>query len=273
MNQGHTGVYPGYIQRHARTVLGVSGKTVARATAVEPELWAVFVIWALCNFPFSIPALALLGIAVARLEGDGAIVAPATRRAARIMALVAVPVLLVAAWPGVVNQANVNFTPINIVPVIGVALMLAVTVLVWRATGAGPRSAWRPLDASRVAIIVALALIGLPWILADFGIRIATLPFFDRWFVPEGKRADHRPVGVHLGHHHGLDGICVATTALVLSRVLPTIGTTWQRRTLSVSLGLVFVYGAANVVQDFWTEAVVRPGWAHATMPTVLPPP
>ena len=310
MNRGHTGVYPGHLRRYDRTAPAASGTKLARAEAIAPDLWEAFGIWLLfgaltlailidyathpaadfyhvshsglaggvgralvyLNFPVLIPALTLLGIAVARLEGAGELVAPATRRAARIMAVVAVPLLVVAGWPGVVNQANFDFKPINIVPVIGVALALAVTVLVWRAAGAGRPTPWGRLDLARLAVIVGLVLIGLPWILADLGIRIANLPLFDQWFVAEGAKAVHRPVGVHIGHHHGLDGICFVTMALVLSRVLPTIGTTWARRTLSAWLGLIFVYGAANVLQDFWGEALVVSRWTRHQMPTVLNP-
>lgn len=224
------------------------------------------------NFPVGFVALALLGVAIARLEGLRETVPTARRRLTGLLAIVAVPLLLVGAYPGVVSQANLDVKPINAVPAFGVALALLVTLIAWWTTGAGQMFPWHWVDGVRLGVIVVLAILGLPWILAELGVRIANVPLLDRWFRPAGTVGGHRPVGVHLGDHHGLDGVLFVATALILSRMLSLIGTVWLRRTLAVYLGLMVVYGAANALNDFWGEQVNTPGWMKATMPDVLEP-
>lgn len=224
------------------------------------------------NFPFGFVALALLGIAMARFAAFRATVSPAVRRGVEAAAILAVPLLLTAIWPGVVSQASLAVKPINAVPAIGVALAIIVTLAVWPMTGLGEALPLRRADAVRLGIIVALVILGLPWILAELGVRIANVPLLDRWFRPEGTVGGHHPVGVHLGDHHGLDGVLFVATTLILSRGLTRIGVRWLRRTLSIYLGLMLVYGAANALQDFWGEQIVAPGWTRHEMPGVLQP-
>lgn len=224
------------------------------------------------NFPFGFVALALLGIAVARLEAFRATVTPAIRHGVEALAIIAVPLMLVAARPGVVTEANLDVKAINGVPAIGLVLAAIVTLIVWRLTGAGEAAPWHRLDGARLVVIVALAVLGLPWIMAELGIWIANVPLFDRWFQAAGAVGGHRPIGVHLGDHHGLDGVLFVTSALILSRVLTRIETGWLRRALAVFLGLMLVYGAANTLNDFWGEQIVAPGWTRHTMPGLLEP-
>lgn len=224
------------------------------------------------NFPFGFVALALLGIAIARLETFCAAVSPLARHVTEMVAIIAVPLLLAAAWPGVVSEAKLDVKPINAVPAIGVALAAIVTLIVWRATGAGEALPWHRVDGVRAGVMVVLAVLGLPWILAEFGVWIAHVPLLSRWIQPAGNMGGHRPIGVHLGDHHGLDGVLFVTSALVLSRILPSIGTVWLRRALTVWLGLMLVYGAGNVLNDFWGEQVFTPGWTRHQMPSVLQP-
>ena len=64
----------------------------------------------------------------------------------------------------------------------------------------------------------------------------------------------------------------LALAAIALSRVLPDLRPTFRRGALSVYLALLLVYGLANALQDFWTEQIVKRGWADAGLPTMLRP-
>jgi hypothetical protein len=61
-------------------------------------------------------------------------------------------------------------------------------------------------------------------------------------------------------------------TALLLSRVVPSV----RRRRLRVAIGaylsLMLAYGAANIANDFWMEQVVKRGWTRWLFPDVLRP-
>jgi hypothetical protein len=37
-------------------------------------------------------------------------------------------------------------------------------------------------------------------------------------------------------------------------------------------LAFVFAYGVANMLQDFWTEQIVKRGWTSAEIPSLLHP-
>jgi hypothetical protein len=76
---------------------------------------------------------------------------------------------------------------------------------------------------------------------------------------------------VHLGHHHGTDGVLLALAALLLSR---TLGSLERRRAALASayLALMLAYGVANSVQDFWLEQIVKRGWTDHSLPSFLRP-
>ena len=77
---------------------------------------------------------------------------------------------------------------------------------------------------------------------------------------------------VHLGHHHGLDGLLFAWAALALTRQLGRVASPRWRAPLAAFLGLLLAYGLANAAQDFSLEQVVRRGWAAHELPSVLRP-
>ena len=58
------------------------------------------------------------------------------------------------------------------------------------------------------------------------------------------------------GHHHGLDGVLLALSALLLSRMQVTR----LRAVVGAYLALMLAYGLANAVQDAWLEQVVKRG-------------
>jgi hypothetical protein len=216
----------------------------------------------LLDFPFALVAPPLAAIAFDRLGGRlaGAATALATALAA------------VVAWPGVVDQANLDARPVNAVPALGLGLALALVLLAAREAGVGPTRR-RPLDPARLGLGLCLALVSLPWLAAELGFSISGVPVAGRLFLGDQVRAGsvgETPVAVHLGHHHGADGLYLALAALLLTRA--PLRRRRLRRLLSGYLALLFAYGVANLVQDFWTEQVVKRGWTGRELPSMLNP-
>ena len=75
---------------------------------------------------------------------------------------------------------------------------------------------------------------------------------------------------VHLGHHHGLDGVLFAFVALTFGRVVRTFAGSALVNVVAAYLGLMLSYGIANVANDFWLEQVVKRGWTEWEIPSFL---
>jgi hypothetical protein len=214
------------------------------------------------DFPLALAAIALALVAYDRLAG----------RAAAVLALLSILLSALVAWPGVVDQADLDVKAVNVVPAFGVALALMLTA--W--------AAWRrrvtfaaklPLDPARVITAVVLVFGALPWLLAEAGFSVSDVPGLGRIFLGEqiGRAGGGETLQVvHLGHHHGADGLYLALAALLLSRTLPRLGR--LRGLASAYLALMLAYAAANYVQDFWTEQVVKRGWTTRAIPSLLHP-
>jgi len=69
-----------------------------------------------------------------------------------------------------------------------------------------------------------------------------------------------------------MDGLLLTLTALLLSRLLGSIRSLGLRRVLGGFLSLMLVYGPTNMVNDFWSEQVVKRGWTSWEVPSVLNP-
>ncbi|HET8894386.1 MAG TPA: hypothetical protein VFM96_09860 [Gaiellaceae bacterium] len=200
------------------------------------------------NFPDALIALAVLGV-----------LAPHLSRRQQIVAALAAAFCVVAVFPGVVKQSDLDARWINVVPALGVGLAFALTLLVRRL----PRARRDRGDILRVALAAVLMLIAAPWIAAALGFYLDGVPVLG-WMFQTGKLAHfHNPLhqAVHHGVHHGLQGLLVALTALLLSR-LPN--------RISLYLALLLAYGAANMLNDGWLEQVVERGWTSTTVPSVL---
>lgn len=179
----------------------------------------------------------------------------------------AIALCAVTAWPGVVDQDDLDARPINALPAIGVALALALTVAAAARSGSG-LSARRPLDPGRAITAAAVLVLSVPWLAADLG-----------FFVPEGVFIAERAVAdsdgvvspaVHLGHHHGLDGALLVVSALLLSR--PRLGGPVVGKVVLPYLSLMFAYGAVNCGQDFWNEQLQKRGLVDWSIPSALRP-
>lgn len=173
----------------------------------------------------------------------------------------------VTAWPGVVDDADLDARMVNAFPALGVGIAVALSCLAVREVGLRLAPGCR-LDRARVAISAIVLIVSLPWLAADLG-----------WFLPDLVFITERPitgsdgsvgVAVHLGHHHGLDGALLVVSALALSRVRLDTG-----RLIMITdayLSLMFAYGAVNFAQDLWHEQVQKRGWTDWLIPGALEP-
>jgi hypothetical protein len=214
------------------------------------------------NFPVALIAIAIALTLLERLEG---------RR--RRLDLLAIVLCAVVVWPGVVRQSNLDARWINAVPAAGVGLVLALTLL----AGPAPRRPFRLADWARIGIAAVLVAVSLPWIAAEGGFFLDGVPVLHRIFLTGAVRPEEPGLppflpAVHHGHHHGLDGLMLALTSLLLSRRLPLRGPRAARVAAPVWLGVMLAYGVANMANDAWLEQVVKRGWTTWLVPNMLEP-
>jgi hypothetical protein len=200
------------------------------------------------NYPVSLVAIPIAWLAAERIES----------RAAFWVAGVATVLCAVTAWPGVVDQEDLDAKAINAVPAIGAAIAFVLSLRApWERVGR------LRLDPLRVVIGVVVWVVASVWVAAVLGF------FFpgDILLGEEIRRHGDGTLGpaVHLGDHEGLDAALLITSALVLTRYRP-------RPAIGFLLGLMFVYGLALEWRDFWFEQVVKRDWTTWTPPQVLTP-
>jgi len=250
-------IFVTYSRLPARELYHVSGSGIAGGASRA----LVFL-----NFPTALVALAVLGVLYERL---------ATRTLAAVSAVAAV-LCAVVFWPGVVSQANLDAKPVNALAAIGVLLTLGLTVTVIREDGLRRRP-WGRADGGRVGLAVPLVLLSLPWFAADLGFFLNGVPVLGSIFQ---TGAYHQriaglppfPPAVHHGHHHGMDGLLLVLSAMLLSRTLVLVQSRVLSSVLAAYLALMFSYGAGNIANDFWLEQIVKRGWTSWQIPNVLEP-
>jgi hypothetical protein len=203
------------------------------------------------NFPAALAAIAVVALVFERLRS----------RALRALALAAVLVCTPVFWPGVVTPADLDARWVNAPAGVGVVLALALTF-----AAASPESRVS-LRRDRLCIgLAGLALLAAPpWLAAEAGFFLDGVPVLGRLYATG-------PSFVHHGHHHGMDGVLLVWSALLLSRALPSIRARALRLATGVYLALMLVYGIGNIVNDFWLEQVVKRGWTTVEIPSVLEP-
>jgi hypothetical protein len=215
----------------------------------------------LVNFPVAVATIGVLAVLAGRVPrlGVAAGIAPCA----------------VVAWPGVVEEADLDAKWINAVPALGVAVALAASVRLWRAGGI-ERAGRCDGDRARVAVVIVAALLSVPWLLAESGASLDGVPVLGSlWQTGELRTQPGDPVphpAVHHGHHHGMDGTLLLVTALLLSRVLPRLRGKRARAAAGGYLALMAAYGAGNLANDFWLEQVVKRGWTDRQIPDVTVP-
>jgi hypothetical protein len=228
-------------------------------TGIAGGLGRAFVFLA---FPTSLVAVPIAVLAAAELAA----------RRARIAAAVSIALSATVVLPGNLDQNDLDPKPLNAVTVAGVVLAVALTFAAWR-SGAALR--WGRLAGDRARAVIAVVLLAgsAPWLLAEVGIYTDDIPLLGLLFTSdEPGPAAGDPVAVHLGHHHGLDGTLLAIAALLLSRPAQRLGDSGLRRFLAAYVSLLFAYGVANAVQDFWLEQFVKRDWVDWEIPTLLRP-
>ena len=200
------------------------------------------------NYPVSLAAIPIAWLAAERLGSRRALWA----------AGVATVLCAVTAWPGVVDQDDLDAKVINAVPAIGTAIALLLSLRApWERVGR------LRLDPLRVAIGLIVWVVASVWIAAVLGFYFPG----DVFLGEEIRRGGDGSLGpaVHLGDHEGLDAALLITSALVLTRYRPRIA-------VGFVLGLMLVYGLAVEWRDFWFEQVVKRDWTSWTPPQVLTP-
>ena len=203
------------------------------------------------NWPGALIAIALLGIVVEREWRP-------------VLSVVATALCLVIAIPGVLDQANLDAKWINVVPAVGVAIVLALTALAVRHGGIGGWGSPRG-DGIRIAVVVVLALVPLPWFFAELGFYIPGDVFL-------AEEAFEGEAAVHYGEHHGFVGFQIVVACLLLSRALPQLRASRRRTVLTAWLAGLIAYGLGNIANDAWGEQVVKRGWTDWGLPSVVRP-
>ena len=224
------------------------------------------------NFPASLAALALIGLAVRRLRLTGMVPTTRARHTLSALAIVGAALCLVTAVPGVVDTKDLDAKPINIIPALGVLIAFGLTLASFRAPDRYRLLPWSHRDRFGLVLIAVLTVVSLPWILADLGVYIGDIPLLGRIAmskeIPEGETLR----AVHLGHHHGLDGWLFVVTSLTLGRLVRRDIASRMASVLRGYFGLMFSYGLLNLIEDGWLEQIVKRGWTDAQMPDVLVP-
>ena len=204
--------------------------------------------------PVTLAAPALGALALARLHHRQ--IMPALARATAVTATATgLGAVAVKRW-------NVDARPGDALAAAGTGLALALTAEAVRTCGVGEAATWGGDDRFRLGAAAVIVAVGLPWIFADAGVYVGDMPIIGGPYASRGY--------VHLGHHHGTDGLLLALTALALSRQIGRVRSGPQREALSGYLSLLLVYGIARAAQDAWHEQVWKRGWTTFVLPEVV---
>ena len=213
------------------------------------------------GFPVGLVAIAVAGLSVDRIPNRLAVLASAA-----VASLGAV-----AFFSNGGEEAEVDVRAVSMLALAGVAIALALGLTAAGHAGITRRRGAMPGDRTRLAVAVFVGLLGIPWLLADLGISTDQIPLLNHVFISEAVRPDPgRPKAfsaVHDGHHHGMDGVLLVWSALLLTRTLPTISGRRLRAAVGPYIALIMVFGLANALQDFWTEQLVKRGVVSWELP------
>jgi hypothetical protein len=212
------------------------------------------------GYPTSLAVIAFLPILVARLAHP----------LATLAALASFGLCLTIGIPGVLEESDLDAKPANALAAIGVGIALLLTFVALARGGLGSSAPFGGWDWARVGLALVLLLASFPWLAAELGFHAGDPVFLSEELRPEPGHPELR--AVHLGHHHGMDGVLLAWTALLLSRVATRMHRTGLRRALTAYLSLMLVYGLANALEDFWLEQLVKRGATDLKLPSMLRP-
>ena len=218
------------------------------------------------NWPVALVAIAVLAFVAERL----------VTRATTIAALAGIALCAVVAWPGLVKQSNLDARAVNAVPALGVLVAIALsTYAAWRLEPP-VRRRWQRWDRLRIAIAVVVLVLGIPWLAADLGFSLEDVPLLGSIYQTSEIRTEPGRPGahpaVHSGHHHGMTGVLFVLSALLLSRLVPSVAKRWLRGVLAAYVALMFWYGAALFANDVWLEQIVKRHWTDWSIPNPISP-
>src|SRR5215211_7825121 len=211
------------------------------------------------NYPVALAAIPILGLCAARLRRPSAGV------------LAAIGLALCALVPFTVDQDDLDARLVNALPAAGVAIAVALTVWVLREGGLGRGATRLPGDPLRIAVAVVALLVSIPWFFAEAGFYAPDPIYADEIVAESADTAEPTLRAVHLGSHHGTEGVVLLLTALVLSRVVPAVRgrlAGW----ISAALAVMLAYGTAIAGEDFWHEQVVKRGTVAWRLPNMTLP-
>jgi hypothetical protein len=199
----------------------------------------------LLNYPIALAAIALAAVA----------------GGPRLLVWLSIALCALITVPGVVDQGDLDARWINVLPALGVLLALGLTMAAARRDGI---SFVRLAGGDRLRFVLAflLLLLALPWVAAELGFYFPGDGFMGEE-VP--RLRDEGIAAVHLGFHHGMGGVLLSLTALLLSSVP-------AGRALRAYLSLMLAYGLANALQDGWNEQLWKRGSVGWHAPSVLRP-
>jgi hypothetical protein len=218
------------------------------------------------NFPLALVAIAILVLLAVRLSS----------RSATVAAVLGIVFCAAIFWPGVVKQSDLDARPVNAIAALGVFVALSLTVVTARRLGRPPPPVRQSGDWLRIVVAAAAPTLAFPWMAADLGLSFDGVPVLGTLYQSGELRAQPGVSGlhpaVHHGHHHGMDGVLLVLSALLLSRLLISVSAIWLRWTLGAYLALMLCYGTGNIANDFWLEQVVKRGWTDWEIPDVTTP-
>jgi hypothetical protein len=213
------------------------------------------------NFSMALVAIAVLLLLLDRLSS----------RRSKAFAVAAAVLCIPVFWPGVVDPADLDARPINVVACLGVLATLAITLAAGMRLGIARLSPAVRGDRVRIVVAVVATVLALPWLAAELGLFLDGVPVLG-WLYQTGHYGSSSLVAVHHGHHHGTDGFLLLVTAMLLSRRVPAVGAAGLRRLLGAYLALMTAYAVGNMANDFWTEQIWKRRWTSWQIPDVLEP-
>ena len=219
------------------------------------------------NFPAALVAIPVLALLADRLSGRGPIA----------LAFAGIVLSAVVFWPGVVDEADLDARWVNVLPALGVAVALLLGVYTSFRAGRFERRPWGGNgDWVRAAVALVVLALGVPWLAADLGLSFGGVPVVGTLYQTSELRSQPGVAvvdpAVHHGHHHGMDGVLLVLSALLLSRALPQARRRWLQISVGAYLALMLAYGVGELANDFWLEQVVKRGWTNWQIPDVTHP-
>jgi hypothetical protein len=217
------------------------------------------------GYPTALVAIAVLAVMVDRLR----------TRWVSVLATIAALLCATVAWPGVVEQSDLDAKPANVLAAAGTLIALGLTFYALGRGGIGYR---RPFgggwDIARLVLAIVVLLAAIPWFAAELGFYVNEAGLGSVFLASEPRPEPGHPTltAVHLGHHHGFDGTLLALTAIALSRTVCMLRSGLLRAGYRFYVSLMLVYGLANVLQDFWLEQIVKRGTTSLELPSLTVP-